>query len=189
MATNYLLPCQCGKKTEVDSSQAGLSVRCQCGTELAVPTMRGLASLERVETAPRAAAPPLAAAWGPRQGMIFFGSTVLVVAALAAFFFWWQMPNPPMLNENYQEFNRAFIDQRSPEELFDIWHDLQTGIAQPMWETQLDAYDRTIGEQMQREMVAGGLAAVGLIIVVIGLMIRPGGLHRQAAMAPAHAGR
>lgn len=173
MATNYLLPCTCGKKIEVDSGQAGLNVRCACGAELSVPTMRGLAALERVEAAPRASAAAPASTWGPRQGLMFLGSAVLVAAALAAFYFWWRMPPAPSLDPQYQEFNRAFIDEKSPEELMEFWQECRAGIAQPMWEMQLDAYDQIVEVLMQWEMLIGGVAALGLVLIIIGLSIRP----------------
>jgi hypothetical protein len=172
MATNYLLPCSCGKRNTVDSGQAGLNVRCECGAELNVPTLRGLSSLERVEAAPRAAAAVPAKVWGPRQGLIFLGSAILVAAAAAAFFFWWRMPEAPSLDPNYQEYNRAFIDSKSPEELMEFWRECQVGITQPMWEMQLDSYDRIVGELTQWEMLVGGVAAVGSILIAVGLTMR-----------------
>ena len=171
MATNYLLQCACGKRNTVDTSQAGLNVRCECGAELNVPTLRGLASLERVEAEPHAAAAP-AKVWGPRQGLMFLGSVILVAAAAAAFFFWWRMPAAPSLDPNYQQYNRAFIDSKSPEELMDFWRECQVGITEPRWEMQLDQYDRIVGELMQWEMVVGGVAAVGSVLIALGLMMR-----------------
>ena len=57
-AMQYLLPCQCGQKLPVDASQAGLRVRCACGAEPQVPTLRGLAALERATATSSAATAP-----------------------------------------------------------------------------------------------------------------------------------
>lgn len=175
MPSNYLLPCQCGKKTQVDSSQAGLNVRCACGAELTVPTMRGLAALERVEAAPRATAAEPAANWETRQGIVFLGSTIALITALAAFCVWWfRMPEPVTLQEGYQENNRAFLDQHPPEELIDVWHNLREGIEQAPMEMALDRYDRIVAEVLGWEYVLAGVGALGLVLVAIGLAIRPG---------------
>jgi len=187
MSTHYLLPCQCGKKTEIDSSQAGLSVRCACGTELAVPTMRGLATLERVESAPQDEPVEAGPAWGAQQGLIFLGSAIVVVAALGAFCFWWfRMPQPLVLDPNYKEAHRATIDQvwqTAPEQLILVWQDFRTGIEKEPLEQMLDRYDDLVAEVLGWEKVFAGLGAVGLVLVVVGLFMRAGPPAR--ALTPA----
>jgi hypothetical protein len=186
MPVNYLLPCQCGKKTEIDSSQAGLSVRCACGAELVVPTMRGLAALERVEAAPRDLPLQSEAAWGARQGLRFLGSTIVVVAALAALGIWWaRMPQAPTLLEGYQEQNRGFVDQQDLEALMLIWRDLRGGIEHPGAEAYLDKYDSAVAEVLGWEMVIAAFGAVGLVLLVTGLLLRPGTPARPPAAARA----
>ncbi|HEV3338897.1 MAG TPA: hypothetical protein VG125_01025 [Pirellulales bacterium] len=178
MPTHYLLPCPCGKKTEIDSSQAGLSVRCACGAELAVPTMRGLAALQRVESEPRDVPSEPARDWGAQQGLIFLGSTIVVVAALGAFGFWWfKMPQPLTVDVNYKENHRAFIDQvwqQSPEELIPIWQDFRDGIEKEQIEKMLDRYDALVAEVLGWEKVCAGVGAVGLVLVAVGLFTRAG---------------
>ncbi|HVA46066.1 MAG TPA: hypothetical protein VNH11_06800 [Pirellulales bacterium] len=178
MPTNYLLPCACGKKTTVDAGQAGLNVRCQCGAELAVPTMRGLSSLERIEAAPTVERGEPAVTWGPRQGLMFLGGTILAAASLAALWFWWSIPAAPSLRDDYQEQTRQAIGQLPPEKIVDLWHEFRTGIEQPQWEMALDRYDAIVRDRMQWEMLVGGVAAVGLLLVVIGLLIGPKAMGR-----------
>jgi hypothetical protein len=186
MPTHYLLPCQCGKKTEIDSSQSGLTIRCACGTELTVPAMRGLAALERLEAAPRAVVSEPGPSWGAQQGFVFLGSTIVVVAALAAFAIWWfRMPEPLALNENYQETNRAIIDQQPPDALIVIWQDARNGIEQRQGEEMLDHLDRVIAEVLGWEMIFGAIGAVGLVLVLIGLFMRVG--RPAATLTPARA--
>jgi hypothetical protein len=43
--SSFLLPCACGQTTIVSPAQAGQSVRCVCGAQLEVPTLRGLRQL------------------------------------------------------------------------------------------------------------------------------------------------
>ena len=187
MPTTYLLPCQCGKKNEVDSSQAGLSVRCECGAELAVPTMRGLSALERVEAAPRAVSSQPAAAWGARQGIIFLGSTIMLFAALAALAIWWiRMPIPPTLHAAYQEEIRSEIDRRSPEELMQLWQHLRSGVEESSAEHMLDNYEARVADAIASEMVAGGFAAIGLLLVLIGVVQRPRPAIARSPATAAH---
>jgi hypothetical protein len=186
MSTHYLLPCQCGKKTEIDSSQSGLTIRCACGAELVVPAMRGLAALERIEAAPRDVVSEPGPSWGAQQGLVFLGSTIVVVAALGAFAIWWiKMPEPLTLNENYQEANRAIIDQQAPEALIVIWQDARHGIEQAPAEEMLDHYDQLVAEVLTWEMIWGGVGAVGLVVAVVGLFMGVG--RPAAALTPARA--
>lgn len=186
MPTHYLLPCQCGKKTEIDSSQSGLTVRCSCGTGLTVPPMRGLSVLERVEAAPREVISEPAPSWGAGQAVMFLGSTILVIAALAAFCVWWfRMPEPLTLIDNYQETNRAFIDQQPPDALIAMWQDYRNGVEQRPAEEMLDRYDRVVAEVLAWEMICGGVGAGGLVLVVIGLFMQAG--RPASALTPARA--
>ncbi|HWB12609.1 MAG TPA: hypothetical protein VG826_25510 [Pirellulales bacterium] len=186
MPTHYLLPCQCGKKTEVDSSQSGLSVNCACGAQLAVPTMRGLAALERVDAAPREVASEPGPTWGAGQGLAFLGSTVVIAAALVAFGVWFKMmPEPLTLADNYSEINRAMIDQQPPETLIMIWEDCKAGIEQPQMEAMLDRYDAVVAEVLAWEAVIGSVAAVGLVLVAVGLFM--GASKGAGALTPARA--
>lgn len=57
----------------IDRSQAGLRVRCECGAELEVPTIRGLRSLEQVAVEQRASR------WGNRQAVLLIGLTLALV--------------------------------------------------------------------------------------------------------------
>ncbi|HVX10634.1 MAG TPA: hypothetical protein VHC22_05600 [Pirellulales bacterium] len=187
MATHYLLPCTCGQKNEVDSSQAGLTVNCACGSKLTVPAMRGLAGLERVERAP----PPHLAAptnnWGPRQGLMFLGGTVITAAALLALYFWLQLPEPITLLPDYEAINRQSVDQLTPEQSIERWHELQVGIQRPSDEMQLDFLDRYTASLMQWIMLGGGVGAVGLLLFVIGLCMPSKRRATSTPTAPARA--
>lgn len=174
MPTNYLLPCTCGKKTTVDANQAGLTVRCACGNELAVPAMRGLATLERVEAAPAAVSdqPAAASAWGARQGLMFLGGVIVLGGALAALAIWFLLiPSPISLQENYQTHSREIINSMPAEDLIARWNAYRNGIEQEQYEMMIDAYEGVVGERRLWIMIAGGFAGFGLLLVVIGLLI------------------
>jgi hypothetical protein len=184
MATHYLLPCPCGKKTEIDSSQAGLTLRCTCGAELTVPAMRGLANLERLERAPAAPATgPSSSTWGRRQGTMFLGGVILTISALMALYFWMGIPPRPELLPDYEAINRQQNEQLTLEDSFTQWHEiLQKGITDPAFEARLDFLDQITERIMQWEMVCGGFAAIGLVFIVVGLLMPSG--QQAAARRP-----
>jgi len=77
--SRFLLPCECGQKLQVTAAQAGEDLPCSCVRTVAVPTLRGMQSLERLESD----APPAAARqWSFRAGLGFFGLSIALVALL-----------------------------------------------------------------------------------------------------------
>lgn len=86
----YLLPCSCGKTSPVEVSQAGDSVRCECGQTLQVPALRSLRELE-----PAGQQTAVAHDWGFRQGVLTLGVLIAVSFALAAGYYAWRKPLPP----------------------------------------------------------------------------------------------
>jgi len=78
----YLLPCQCGLKVHVDKTQAGLSVKCECGRTLDVPTLRDLTQLEQVGDQNKASASKTSTGWGPRQGLTLVGVLITLVGLI-----------------------------------------------------------------------------------------------------------
>lgn len=178
MKTSYLLPCQCGKKIEVDANQSGLAVRCQCGTEQMVPTLRGLTSLER-------AAPPAATAagtaagggsrpgWGMRQGLVFLGLVIIAGSLLVWLFLWYGMPEPITLKDNFRELNREYIEHLTPETLLAEWDRYRKSIAEPELAHGMEIYLAYENNYYHSLSIVGIVAAVGIVLTVIGLCIRP----------------
>lgn len=168
MRTSYLLPCSCGKKIEVDANQSGLAVRCQCGAEQTVPTLRGLAALERVEAAELASA-KAGPSWSMRQGLIFLGLVILVGSLIG----WLVLrltirPQPITPFENFQEFNRQYINELAPETLIAEWDKYRKGIEDPEWRLAMDYFLAREQEYHQALYVVAFVAAVGLVILIIG---------------------
>ncbi|HTM55177.1 MAG TPA: hypothetical protein VL175_14170 [Pirellulales bacterium] len=122
LMSHYLLPCACGQQISVSAAQAGESLRCSCGAMVEVPTMRGLRELERVETSQAVRGDR----WGDRQR--------LALALLVAAFVLWGGagylfakipaalppfdPNPP----------DPLTQNSTPEQTFDVYHELQRGL-------------------------------------------------------------
>lgn len=123
MKTVYLLPCQCGQSVEVRSSQAGLTVSCTCGRELAVPTVGGLRQL------PQKAAPggEPRAAWGARQGALLALLLLAAALALGGLYQVWHPPEFP-----YSGVDRGRTMARAEAftlvESFQEWYDLSRGL-------------------------------------------------------------
>ncbi len=80
MATKYLLPCECGKSVPVDVGQSGLTISCDCGASLQVPTLQGLKRLPLAEIDAPAPKP----SWGRRQGRTLLGALIAVIGFAAA---------------------------------------------------------------------------------------------------------
>ena len=72
MEGRYLLPCSCGQEIPVEPRQAGQEIRCDCGASLEVPTMLGMAALEKAPSEPSHTPP--SAPWGIRQGIVLLGT-------------------------------------------------------------------------------------------------------------------
>jgi hypothetical protein len=90
MKTTYLLPCSCGEKTQVDASESGRTVHCRCGASLVVPTLRGLARLEKVEVEEPTS---VTRAWGGVQRGIAIGALITLVG-LGMSIYWTFKPAP-----------------------------------------------------------------------------------------------
>ena len=81
MTTTYLLTCSCGEKLPVAAPQAGQTVTCPCGEALEVPTIRGLAQLDRAKETTPTETP---SRWGPREGLVFLGAVIASAAVIAS---------------------------------------------------------------------------------------------------------
>ncbi len=120
MKTKYLLPCDCDDPVAVDASQAGLTVECNCGAKLKVPTMRGLAQCERVEQ--QVAHTPRA--WGVDQGVVVLGVVLLLVGLAGGLY----ARNSARAYEDF-EFNvridhdahREDIETMTPSQVWNAW--------------------------------------------------------------------
>ena len=88
---NYLLPCACGRDIPIEPRQAGETVRCQCGRQCAVPTMREVQSLRQAPASDTKLA-KIKPAWGNPQRFLVTGLIVVLLAALIAIILYVQFP-------------------------------------------------------------------------------------------------
>lgn len=177
--TLYYLLCGCGNKVEVDAGQSGLSVRCSCGAELPVPTMRGLSQLERVEAPAEtksAAAPQ--AEWGVRQGIIFLGLVILLGALLPGLFLWYSYPQRPQLfRTDFQELNAEAIQQASLPETWELWKELRQGFEKQGEHPHMQMYVIVEKQARERLIAIAIVGAIGLAVTIGGIFIRPARAH------------
>jgi hypothetical protein len=160
---DYLLPCSCGEQSVVSTAQAGGTIRCACGAELQVPTMRGLRELEPLE--PHSAAAGRAVTWDDQHRVAFLLALGALTCLGVAIYLWTLLP-APVVQLTSDEFNVA-IDAASTDELFMIHRELVN--------ERVNAPSRTDDTLKNRQMLlwgigivlALGLAAAGCSAIVL----------------------
>lgn len=125
MKQAYLLPCKCGQKVEVDSTLAGLTVKCACGRTLDVPTMRDLTRLELAGANAPGAEKLDGRSWGPRQGYTLAGILVALFGLGWLGYQLWTMPEDLYI---VPEAIRAETESLSPAELVEQFRALSRGL-------------------------------------------------------------
>ncbi|HEV3005920.1 MAG TPA: hypothetical protein VGX78_15745 [Pirellulales bacterium] len=168
MKSMYLLPCTCGKKIEVDAGQAGLSVRCSCGVDVPVPTMRGLALLERTEPRTLPSEGP-STDWGRSQGLVFLGLVIMLAASLGGLYVWWVRPVLLPWTDEAVATVRAPVAELSLERSWELWKQLRQGPDAQHdipWMPDFLVAERRSWVWLE---VLGGVLLVGAAVAVAGL--------------------
>jgi hypothetical protein len=187
MKTVFILPCSCGEKLSVDKSQAGLSLRCHCGADVAVPTLRGFAKLEQSTDVAETAKPE----WGLRQGMLFLGSVICVLALVATVGLWLTQPRlPPQHLDAFLEAagSTADLDTMSSPEIMQIWKDAKQGpdyFASAIiteYEILLTHYNYAAAIYRQRLGAAIAAAVLGAVIFGAALLVPKSSAVRRTAV-------
>ena len=165
--SQYLLPCECGQKLPVNSTQAGERVRCTCGRELDVPTLRSLQALERRDDA---AAKPELAPWGWRQGLAFLGASIFVLASLALVVL--NLKKPQSREQAFMAARPESLDFKaiSPAGAWFQWGRVQMGIQQPLTYGEVQAIQNAaaiLATWNQSRKMAGIFAGIGLAMVIV----------------------
>jgi hypothetical protein len=157
--TEYLLPCTCGRAVVVQARQAGQTVRCECGQELPVPTMRELGSLEQRQSQQA----PVAVAWTTRQALVSLGLLILLIGIGLTGFVYWKMPRFDPVATGHE------LDNLHPHYLFQWWRYYERGMPREPSEEFLAAKQR---ETMLRRWSYAtiGISLVGILIIGIGLV-------------------
>ncbi|MBI3838225.1 MAG: hypothetical protein HY288_09875 [Planctomycetia bacterium] len=152
--SNFRLSCTCGQSVSVSASQAGQTVRCSCGAQLEVPTLRGLRELP-LSDAPADAKRP--SNWENRQRAIFSLVLISLCALALGGYLWTKLPTirPQATPEQIKDFFAA----GKPAEVYDAFQELQKGLGNPALEVAED----------QRNFMAAGIE-IALGIGVCGLI-------------------
>lgn len=177
MAT-YMVSCSCGGQLAVEPGQAGETLRCECGRQVAVPTLRRLRELPRADEARGEASDTAAtdSAWGVRQGVI----TVLVIAAVgslaAAGVSRWQEPTMPTFNPaGWTELMDTKISELTPEAAWQAWVQFyepltQSGFSEMQYHGT-EELERQIAWHRGLQITFGAIAAVCIIAAIAVAMI------------------
>jgi hypothetical protein len=178
--TTYLLPCSCGREIPIELRHAGETVRCACGRTCTAPTLRDIRNLRPAlpaDATPAAARP----GWGNSQRFLVAGLAVLLLAALAAAILYEQFP-PHFAGLPSPEAVRERIKQMSLQDTRAYFHRaIEPGIE--ISEGPVVDRERSMADLGMAAV--GGVAAVGLILVGIGVALRVGGrASRGISAAP-----
>jgi hypothetical protein len=131
MADQYLLPCDCGHQTQVDTTQAGQTLKCAaCQAELSVPAYSRIKKLQPAKTDDAESGDRKSGGKQERsmlKSSVFTGGlivTLLGLIAAAVFFylfglFYQEPPTSPL--ENIAAVRSNFIDPMSPLETLELW--------------------------------------------------------------------
>jgi hypothetical protein len=170
--SQYRLPCtkdDCGGSTIVDVSQAGLTVPCsKCGTSLEVPTIRGLAQLERVVTE---TPEQVQRKWGVPQSLMTIGAVMLVGFLVLALWLLMMSPAPPS-GGDYQA-PKTLTVESSFGELYQAWNEVQSGLR------YVDSFEIREYRRRQEARTYWGIAslviaALGGVVIGVGWSMRQG---------------
>ena len=174
MRTKYLLPCSCGEKIAVDASQAGEQVRCVCGANLDVPSLRGLRQLETAEAAEPLPARSQPNAWGLRQGLRLAGTLLMVAGLLPALLLYTQIPEEPVFDQQLNlELNLRRIDEMTVDQTWMVWK--QDVLGPGLMEYPMQAREAYLAQRsflLRWITFSLSIAAIGIVLAIAGLAMR-----------------
>jgi hypothetical protein len=126
----YWLSCSCGQKTTVSTAQAGETIYCACGAALEVPTLRGLAQLERADGARDDSASRRGArAWEDRHRAAFLFVMASLAFVAVAGYLWFALPPRPAPADWQQTAKSA--EELSATEAFQVYTEMSQGLPNP----------------------------------------------------------
>lgn len=179
MRVKYLLPCQCGKQIPVDTRQAGQDVRCDCGTMLEVPTMRGVTALRRVdveEEVDELSQTEMSDGWGVSQGVAVMGGVIFLLGVGLFVLHCLAAPGPV-------EFMTENLDSLTPADTFGLWLRLREGLPR---DHMIEEHYLPFVAANKRWQYAGlGIAVIGALTLGGALLV----LRRQRTESRSSAGR
>ncbi|MCH5375312.1 MAG: hypothetical protein JJ992_15175 [Planctomycetes bacterium] len=177
----YLLPCdQCGKEHEVDPSQAGESLPCQCGHTIEVPSLRGLRELKpAVTTQVRPASSRRSSELSRRLilvgGMLLIALGLIVSAYGGLIRMQIQVPETPSTQDPDVD---ASIDKLSPADAHRLWTKFRDEGVGP-YQVPFHFLAELTQDYYTRIMIGG------LILAGIGILLAGGALCMPSARSSA----
>jgi hypothetical protein len=122
--SSFLLPCGCGQATIVTPAQAGQVVRCVCGAQLEVPTLRGLRQLA---PATPSASKGKSRAWSNRHRVAFALILVSLVCLVGAVYIVPQVP--PAIHVPTSAEIEAHFASSPPDQVMQVYQVLKSGLS------------------------------------------------------------
>ncbi len=171
----YALPCSCGHILAVSPGQAGDRLTCpECHQEVAVPLLRDLRQLPRVEQPEASADSPGDPAGGSFTTRLLFGLAGFVALAAAGFATFALISALAVEvasdTEQHIEYDREILLQSSPANLVDSWNEI---VKTPMTERMPYHYQQEAFKKAgwQRLMISGYSVAAVAIAVAVALAV------------------
>ena len=164
----HLLTCDCGRQLAVEPGQAGETLRCACGSPLAVPALRQLRQLPIAGNQSTGAAD---SPWGARHGVM----TVLVLAAIVALvgagMSWWSQPSRPEFNPSgWARMMDNRFSELSPVDAWKLWvaayQLLATSGFSQLEYAGADQIEQEITARRRMQMILVAVAAICLIAAI-----------------------
>jgi hypothetical protein len=170
----YKLPCSCGQTIPIEVSQAGQTVRCNCGADVEVPAMRLIRSLPIVE-AVGSAKPSVDSPWPIVSSLLFAVGMLLFVGGLGvAGYYQWGRTNlftEEVKWDNLEE-SHARIDSFTISEAWEGWTVLRDGSIGP-YTPPVFVVHRFVSEYWLKHVLGSLIvAAVGLALVLSAFISR-----------------
>ena len=169
----YLVACACGRQHTVETRQAGESFVCDCGTTVAVPTLRQLRQLPEAREEIAAAT---GTTWGARQGAmtvsLLLAAVCLAICRTESFFRTVRCRRS--IRWRTRRTSNRLVTNMTPLQAWERWIDTY----QPLTTTGFKVYKHPATDAMQMNLdwhrwiqwSALGLAAVfGVTAVVLGV--------------------
>jgi hypothetical protein len=169
MSHLYQLPCTCGQTVSVSAAQAGRTVECGCGVSLTVPSLGVLRNQQPTE---KERAQELPTAWHPLQGVLFVGGVlVLLIAASSGGYAIYKASKINIQDRSkiVEAQSQEELNKMSVDEVYELWRGIET---LKLSNTQGPRATRARAELKQWQTmstVSFGIAAVGLVSVILSL--------------------
>ena len=169
------LLCACGHTLVIDSTQAGSMLRCRCGEQIQVPTLREISQLPDAEHAARQAT-AIPGRWTRTQGILFaIGAACLLLGGTTATVLFTNLPKSDLPGRagTVAKLDQQ-LDRLSPRDTLKLWQFYE---AAPNLMVGIEKRLKTIENQRARYSLIGWIVGVGGLVTgaaLISLSLRGG---------------